>query len=1789
MPGNEFGDRVHNFFAQDNSPQGQHQSHGVDGNWPVSNSNFWVGSPRPVDVLNSSTKNYSGQNPEIDRGQSGYPAHSANGLNFPQPNLRPDFSRIQPLNEQQYSNGYMYGNQYPQGRQNEGNFRELDAYSDQRHLLASRDLPVHELHRISGHEQPPKASDRSGTSVSPVSFDLFGGQQQMNHHQQASMLQALQRQQSGLNDMQQLQQQLIYRKMEELQRQQQLQQLDSRPQTPINQVPQVTKQASGSQSSLFNGSPNSDALRNPWTAEPGTNWLGRGSAAMQGSPGGTTFLPNLGQTHRLMDMVHQQDDQSLYGVPVSNPRGLAMNQYSPMVTERSSTPQMPISGNSLHSNQHNFLPDRLTRPEGTSISRQNYQNDTNEHGSSQSLNTGIMNIGFHQQVNSLQNNASHQDRARRQELSTLSETSQERYPMHVSSPQNEVTLDPAEEKILYGSDDNIWSAFGKLPSISAEAGNLFDSNSGISNGAPSLQSGSWSALMQSAVAETSTADVGPQEEWSGLNYHNNDGSSANQSPLIHNVNVKQSSLPNDRVHISSATGTESIRSSDSLKLMGLNQLGHTFQEQPSEAAATDVSQRFGQAVAGTSKWLNHSQVQNQLGGESDIHGNALGNAVGAERNGKNFFADWPLGQGGTKRQPNGGNVLAAVPPAGDRSLNAHDAERVPQNQNNQVKSVEGQMADGGSLWKPSPLTSAVEFGSVRSMSGNHQVNKAKGDLGFHNAATSAANSFNMVAGDGAYPFAQNNYLPNQWKHASPSTKSQGGESLGRMMDQVKDQNQGSWKSSDHDEMKNYDRENCAMKENSNDSHRSNLSNHASGSFRESGPTDAIDSRSLSSGKQKSSNPLAKKGSAPRKFQYHPMGNLDDDAGSTHGLKQHSQAQATPVQSAHAHFGQLKLFGQVPRNSAEKGELPKDNKRLDKESSGGSFTGYAAGTSNLFSQSFDSSTNKASSPSQNMLELLHKVDVSSQPPEAENSDGSAGHLQRSQSSFSKGFGLQLGPPSQLLQIPDLSSSSQNAQSMENATRNSLAGIGMGEKSMHMASSLQSRQFPNEKSQMEYENNTSAGPRHPGIGNSVGKGSGNYHSALTSDIPYMRSQLQSKQATRPSTRPAVNQHIDTSFSYSTSLSMERGSTETVLPDTSGNVQKNSLPSSGGTGQQSGPHDVQKIRPAGTASSRDQMRSSQHFGMSGISRQGSSGQVLQSMPSNVPTPQHPSVTQYPKGLTNIHELPQPNILESSSRGDLDVGKGGHIFTKSTAIVHASIGADEKEQSLKERSGQFLSASKTEVPLGSASSEKNHLDDSPANSASTQKDIEDFGRSLKPNTFSNENFALLNQMRVLKHAESDPSLRFSKRLKGPENIHDIHQSHLVTEKQNQDNFRNSLDSSSGIPPEDSRVVTFSTPSDMLQRNTLPHGNAASEDVVVVTALHGSQSKPPADPSAVRAEHHMVSPQMAPSWFNQYGSFKNGSLPMQNIRHAMSSRPEELPFAPGTSSSAMDMPYLEEKMTATPVEAYVSDSLKSSAPTFKTNEHISSPPSMQMNATGQQQVILRPKKRKSATSELLSWYEEITHCSLSPSILSVVEANWTEATNRLAEKVEDDIDLIEDGPPLLRSKRRLILTTQLIQQLFPPPPATVFSADAISEYESVAYAVSRVALGDACSALSTSSNLGSPPHDIAPHVAKGKLSSDPRFAKVIEEFLGKAGKLENDFLRPERSTSILDLRLECQDLEKFSVINRFARFHGRGQTDNAETSTDATAAMQKPCAQKYVTAVPMPRSLPDRVQCLSL
>ena len=58
---------------------------------------------------------------------------------------------------------------------------------------------------------------------------------------------------------------------------------------------------------------------------------------------------------------------------------------------------------------------------------------------------------------------------------------------------------------------------------------------------------------------------------------------------------------------------------------------------------------------------------------------------------------------------------------------------------------------------------------------------------------------------------------------------------------------------------------------------------------------------------------------------------------------------------------------------------------------------------------------------------------------------------------------------------------------------------------------------------------------------------------------------------------------------------------------------------------------------------------------------------------------------------------------------------------------------------------------------------------------------------------------------------------------------------------------------------------------------------------------------------------------------------------------------------------------------------------------------------------------------------------------------------------VVDEVEILEDAPPMLRSRRRL-LTTQLVQKVFCPPPA-ILSSNAISQYGSVAHFLARVAL----------------------------------------------------------------------------------------------------------------------------------
>jgi hypothetical protein len=474
-----------------------------------------------------------------------------------------------------------------------------------------------------------------------------------------------------------------------------------------------------------------------------------------------------------------------------------------------------------------------------------------------------------------------------------------------------------------------------------------------------------------------------------------------------------------------------------------------------------------------------------------------------------------------------------------------------------------------------------------------------------------------------------------------------------------------------------------------------------------------------------------------------------------------------------------------------------------------------------------------------------------------------------------------------------------------------------------------------------------------------------------------------------------------------------------------------------------------------------------------------------------------------------------------------------------------------------------------------KSTPDASQSSQAATSRDIEDFGRSLRPNTFSHPNFSMLNQVQSMKNMEINPIDQDVNKFKVSDDVGDIQFD--SNHGQQSYGYNNTVEDVSGD--------NSSVPGD--GRET----NASSEEVVGYgqkNALNVANSN---KITSLRSDHSLINPQMAPSWFEQYGTFKNGKmLPMYDVR-AMTPKIMDQPFIVKNQAASLHLGNSMEQVNSLHEAGQQGHVRLSPMPTSVASVNVPSqllsPPAIEPDLR-----IVRPKKRKSDTSELMAWHEELKQGSERLSDIRAAELDWAQAANRLIEKVEDDAELVE-VLPTMKSKRRLVLTTQLMQQLLNPPPAAVLSEDDKLHYDSVVYSVARLVLGDGCSSASLcGSDTPVPPASKNPLPKKLKSSDKiDQYILKVEDYSDRARKLENDMLRWESRASVLDLRIECQDLEKFSVINRFAKFHGRGQNDGAESSSssEATANAQKSFLQKYVTAVPMPRNLPDRVQCLSL
>ncbi|KAK8499844.1 hypothetical protein V6N13_060906 [Hibiscus sabdariffa] len=1779
MPGNEVGDRIHNFLGQEGLSQGQHHSPFLGTAWPGLSNNLWAGGQRQVGApLVSSLKNFSAhQLAESDRGHSGQSSNQQHDMNFTQSGLRPEIARSQLQNQSPNANGYFLGHQALQARQNEANFLGVDA--------ASRCLSPLDSQIGNGPDLHKKNSPRMESNESPVNYDFFGGQQQIIA-QRSSMIQTLSRQQSGMNDMQLLQQQqhAMLKQMHELQRQQllkpQFQLPDTRQLSSANQVPSSVKQGLGSlPPAPINGLPLHDASNYSWQPEhmtPNANWLQHGaSPAVHVSSGGFTFSPEQGQVS-LMGLVPQQVDQSFYGISTGGARGNPYH-HSSVQMDKPSMQQVPASSNSFPGNQYAIFTDQVGLQDGSLVSRQGDQGK-NMFGAAagQDLNTEFHSENL-QEMTIQPKKVMMQELRGRQELPGPSEISLDK-AIQAAPSQSVATLDETEEKILFGSDDSVWDVFGR----STNMGSLLDGTDSFGV-LPSLQSGSWSALMQSAVAETSSNDLGVQDEWGGFGVQNSEPTSGNMpSQIVNHASKHQLAWTDNKLQTASTSNSKPFPMSgdaninlDFFSIPGVQQSGVPIANEQTEKTHNDSSGKFVQQLTEErSKGLGCSPLQKPVAESVQFFGN-IAHSPNVQLSAKNISGH----QQGiiVPNMPNSWNFIDSASHSGDAISKSQDIDCALQpSQNSDHRGAKYEERGHGSAIDHSVPDSNIE--RVNSSSGlrSPQANREGSDLD-NVAAVTDSRTTRVPESSQQHP---NNHNPNLRKSIDSKLNSVQSNVQSKYQ-QNQDKNPQAFDSSGNDclDKAAYDYEtnmlgNHNAKETCNDSFHPNQFHHSStGGMRDNVWMDVNDSRG---GKQKSSIRVNHKPSGIRKFQYHPMGDLDMEAEPSYGTKSiaHSQARSQSVLQGfkghgQGYFGQSKFSGHTAVESieAEKGCFP--SIQTDTVPSKSSNQGFASDRSFV-----GSVPNKTTTASQNMLELLPKSDqprehgtathlsssehnLSSEMPDTETSDGSVGQFQHNRPSTSQGFGLQLGLPSQSFTIPDRAISSQSSPQVVNSLNSVHVSSEMGRKGhawLDPKTSVQSSTHG--ASSGDIRNHVSSVSGQISNRSSSYNIQGNFSASFTSDY-HLKSRFQSQHVTSVGSQATPSASTNAPFGGLESVpkqtddSSERAQTSHLRRKPAPRIPKSAAESNLASSETSRP------------SSSDQIHERDP---------GQQYPVLEALPASQPSatsesPKPGAFTKMPDEWTSV-STPQHLLGAQSSWASQN------LFNHQLNINSGT----KKLDQIAEAGG----CGQSELPAGSAKpksfvGEEQRAEDqqllaengASPNLAIMPRDTDALGHSLRPNNTVHQNHSLLHQVQSMKDIETEPGNRNGKRFKGA-SLDSALDTHQVSSEGTEQ-----LSYGSDTKMKDAPVNRLSAPSN----DTLAF---AQNDSRHFSSANNSAAN-------LKGGHSRISPQMAPSWFDRYGTFKNEQISSVNDAQkiAMVKAAEKASIVGGPSDSSYVLHSSEQVIAAADV-SQLDSACKNSKPIL--SEHISSH-SLPPDITNQDLVVVKARKRKSMAFELLPWHREVTQVSPRSQNISVAEVEWAHAANRLIEKVEDEPEMTEDWPPVVRSKRRLILTRQLMQQLLCAPPRVFLSADAGKNHETVAYFVARSVLGDACSTSCTpeSDTAVRPDTEIA--LSEKLKERNQSTLKAAEDFICRAKKLENNLQSLDKRASILDLRLECQDLEKISVINRFAKFHGRGQADGAETSSssDAIANSHKFFSQRYVIALPMPRNLPDRVQCLSL
>ncbi|CAA7404192.1 unnamed protein product [Spirodela intermedia] len=493
-----------------------------------------------------------------------------------------------------------------------------------------------------------------------------------------------------------------------------------------------------------------------------------------------------------------------------------------------------------------------------------------------------------------------------------------------------------------------------------------------------------------------------------------------------------------------------------------------------------------------------------------------------------------------------------------------------------------------------------------------------------------------------------------------------------------------------------------------------------------------------------------------------------------------------------------------------------------------------------------------------------------------------------------------------------------------------------------------------------------------------------------------------------------------------------------------------------------------------------------------------------------------------------------------------------------------------------------------------------------SSSSDIGGLVRNFNAPAVQDQNYALLEQLQAMRAVEADSSEHYGKRLERADASVDAQQ---MAKKLSQ-NFIYNYNKTSQIPLDnelratgqqssltsDEKMLCFPTEANgnrhLVSSSELALSEVYSQDTANA-GIDGFQRTFMSTLVGVK-QPRQIDPRMAPSWFEKYGKLKNSQiLSMYNGLYGQHKTeiPSARQYLLSNASEVVNPTTTQQKDDSCQV-----GNAWQSCSTTAANELSFFPNYMPSNDIDHN-LVPRLKKRKTSPSDLLPWSKAITEGSKKLCSISMAELDWAQASNRLIEKVNDEAPVNEDGMSLPPARRRLILTTQLMQQLLPSVPSRILAANATSEYETVTYLVTKLTLREACMGVSHLGSIFHVPYDDINTLSENLNNTGSVgvhfFQEIAEKFLGRASKLERELQRLEKSAAILDVRIESQDLERFSIINRFAKFHGRGQVESAVRGSSAPETAPhshwKIFPQRYVTGLLISGNLPEAATCLSL